>query len=70
MREQRPKPGVSRENRLSAEGLIRLEKQLTSGAGLSDMVLAQWIRRYGNAARELIRKHHRDSPAFDDAMDQ
>ncbi|WP_456405968.1 hypothetical protein, partial [Thiolapillus sp.] len=58
-----PKPGVSREQRLSTEGLQRLEKQLQSAAGISDRVLAQWIRRYGDAAKQLILASGRDLPS-------
>lgn len=50
-------PGVSRSGRLSDEGLQRLEKQLAGGAAISVPVLAQWIRRYGEPAREIIRRH-------------
>jgi hypothetical protein len=50
-----PSPGVSRANRISGEGLARLEKQLRQGSQISDPVLTQWIRRYGKAAREAIR---------------
>jgi len=49
-------PGISRDNRISDDGLQRLEKQLQRGGQVSDAVLAQWIRRYGDAAREIIRK--------------
>lgn len=48
-------PGISRDNRISDDGLQRLEKQLQRGGQISDAVLAQWIRRYGDAAREIIR---------------
>lgn len=58
-------PGVSRSNRLSDEGLMRLEKQLASGSKMTNPVLAQWIRRYGDAARELIRKQGRYVEEFD-----
>ena len=51
-----PAPGISRASRISDEGLARLEKQLQRGARISDAVLAQWIRRYGAAARELMRR--------------
>jgi hypothetical protein len=51
-----PDPGVSREKRISEEGLSRLEKQLRRG-NISDMVLKQWIRRYGEPARELIKRY-------------
>ena len=50
-------PGVSRQTRLSGEGLQRLEKQLADGAAVSVPVLAQWIRRYGETARDIIRRH-------------
>lgn len=62
----RPEPGVSRDQRLSDDGLARLQKHLTSGANMTDMVLAQWIRRYGGAARELIRQHGRYRAEFDE----
>lgn len=50
-------PGVSRSNRLSDEGLIRLEKQLASGIKISQPVLDQWIKRYGKAAKDIIEKY-------------
>lgn len=50
-------PGVSRENRISDEGLIRLEKQLASGTKIAQQVLAQWIKRYGDSAIEIIKKY-------------
>lgn len=59
MNEERGIPGVSRQNRLSEEGLARLERQLEKAARISDPVLSQWIRRYGEAAREIIRNHGR-----------
>jgi len=52
-------PGISRDNRLSDEGLRRLDRQLQSGSQISDPVLTQWIRRYGESAREIIRRHGR-----------
>jgi hypothetical protein len=51
----KPSPGVSRSDRISNAGLERLEKQLQHGSQVSDAVLTQWIRRYGEAAREIIR---------------
>lgn len=54
----KPAPGVSRSSRLSDEGLQRLDKQLQSGTRISTAVLSQWIRRYGDTARDII-KHHR-----------
>lgn len=59
-------PGVSRQDRLSDEGLQRLEKQLSAGAKISTIVLAQWIRRYGDAARELIKRHGQYSNELDE----
>ena len=54
-----PAPGISRADRLSEEGLQRLERQLQHGSRISDPVLTQWIRRYGEPAREIIRRHDR-----------
>ena len=65
MDSKEPRPGVSRSDRLSAEGLTRLEKQLESGVNISSQVLAQWIKRYGDSAREIIKKHDCYSPEFD-----
>jgi len=59
MNEGRGIPGVSRQDRLSEEGLARLESQLEKDARISDAVLSQWIRRYGETAREIIRNHGR-----------
>ena len=55
-------PGVAREQRISDEGLLRLQKQLESGIRVSDMVLQQWIKRYGDDARVIIQRcgHKRD----------
>ena len=50
-------PGVSRSERLGEDGLQRLEKQLTSGRRIGRVVLGQWIKRYGDAAREIIKRH-------------
>lgn len=58
-------PGVSRKNRISDEGLERLEKQLSSGVKISRPVLAQWVRRYGEAARLILRRYDMDSDEFD-----
>ena len=64
--DRRGRPGVSREQRLSDEGLLRLERQLREGGNVSDMVLRQWIRRYGDAAKDLIRQYGRYSSELDD----
>lgn len=52
-----PDPGVSREQRISDEGLSRLEKQLRSGRKISTQVLKQWIKRYGDDARQLLKRY-------------
>ncbi len=51
------KPGVSREQRISGEGLKRLQKQLQSGVRISEFVLQQWVKRYGEAAIDIIKKY-------------
>ena len=53
-------PGVSREQRISDEGLQRLQKQLQFGARISNVVLQQWIKRYGDDARDIIQKYQSD----------
>ena len=53
-------PGISQDRRISDEGLQRLEAVLQRGGQVSDDVLRQWIRRYGEAAREIIRQYGRD----------
>ncbi len=68
MSQRSPAPGVERVNRMSDEGLQRLEHQLSRG-GISDAVLAQWIRRYGTTARKLIRQYDRYIDAFDNIPD-
>ncbi len=57
MSAKKPVPGISREQRVSGEGLQRLQKQLQSGVRISDGVLQQWIKRYGDAARDIIQKY-------------
>ena len=53
------RPGITRSRRLGEEGLARLERQLRDGGQISDPVLAQWIRRYGEPARALLRRYGR-----------
>jgi len=53
----KPAPGVSRQQRISDEGLARLDKQLKSGVRISSQVLHQWIKRYGDEARMLLKSH-------------
>lgn len=50
-------PGVSREERISDEGLLRLEKHLKNGTKMSKMVLEQWVKRYGDSAKSIIRQY-------------
>lgn len=50
-------PGVSRESRISDEGLQRLEKHLLAGSKMTKIVRDQWIARYGDAARELFQRY-------------
>ncbi len=57
---EKPVPGVTREQRISDEGLQRLEKHLKSGAKISQQVLQQWVKRYGNAATLIIDKYKKD----------
>ena len=56
-KQARPSPGVSRADRISDDGLERLRRQLSRGINISQPVLQQWVRRYGNEAAELIREH-------------
>jgi len=49
-----PSPGISRNNRISDEGLQRLENQLKTGRRPSQPVLAQWVKRHGQAAQKII----------------
>lgn len=49
-------PGVSRENRISDDGLERLRKQLSKGPKMSQMVLQQWLKRYGEDARRVMKE--------------
>jgi hypothetical protein len=65
MTQEHPIPGISRAERLSDEGLQRLENHLSLGTGMSESVLAQWIRRYGDPARAIIKRHGQYRPEFD-----
>jgi len=64
--EKRGRPGVSREQRISDEGLLRLERQLREGRNISAMVLRQWVTRYGQPAKDLLRKYDRDPGDLDE----
>jgi len=57
MNSKKPSPGVSRDHRISDDGLDRLRKQLDSGVNISQPVLMQWVKRYGDAALEIIEQH-------------
>ena len=61
----KPRPGVSRQRTTADEGLARLEKQLRTVSGITDFVLLQWIRRYGEAARVIMRRHGRNPEDFE-----
>lgn len=65
MNRKQSNPGVSRHNRITDEGLQRLDKQLGSGVKVSRPVLEQWIKRYGEAAIEIIQKHGQYDPELD-----
>ncbi|TNG02081.1 MAG: hypothetical protein EP297_01530 [Gammaproteobacteria bacterium] len=65
MSKKTPSPGVSRQDRISDDGLQRLERQLARGARINTPVLAQWIRRYGEQAREIIKRHGQYSTELD-----
>jgi hypothetical protein len=55
-------PGIARDRSNAEDGLTRLRRQLASGARPSTMVLRQWVMRYGEAARRIIREHLPDFP--------
>jgi len=59
MKGRQPAPGISRTERLSVEGLQRLDRQLAPGSQISDAVLMQWLRRYGESAKVIIKQHRR-----------
>jgi hypothetical protein len=65
MNNNSPKPGISRQQRLSEEGLLRLENHLQLGTAMRDQILAQWIRRYGEPARILLKRYGRYRAEFD-----
>jgi len=47
-------PGINRDNRISDEGLQRLEMQLKTGRRPSQPVLQQWVKRHGDSAQKII----------------
>jgi hypothetical protein len=54
---KKPDPGVSRNQRISDEGLARLERHLKLGNKISKLVLQQWVKRYGESANNLLKKY-------------
>jgi len=52
-----PNPGISRNKRISDEGLLRLETLLKSGRRPSQQVLDQWVKRHGEAAQKIINEN-------------
>ena len=58
-------PGVSRGDRISDEGLQRLERQLQRGARISSQVRTQWIKRYGKQAADILKKYEQGADAVD-----
>ncbi|MBT5230636.1 MAG: hypothetical protein HOM11_10215 [Methylococcales bacterium] len=57
MTDNKTTPGVERTQRISDDGLARLEKHLISGSKISKPVLQQWVKRYGLAAQALLKQH-------------
>jgi hypothetical protein len=68
MSTRQPLPGISRADRLAAAGLDRLARQLARGSQISDAVLAQWLCRYGEPARLLIKQHGRYHAGLESAV--
>lgn len=54
-------PGVSRKQRIADESLHRLERQLQSGIRISDRVLQQWVKRYGDEAQIIIQRYNQEN---------
>ena len=50
MNNKQPNPGVSREAKSSDEGLQRLENHLKNCSRMTQPILKQWIKRYGEPA--------------------
>lgn len=65
MTQKPPQPGIGRMDRDAAEGLQRLQNHLQNGAAVSDRILAQWISRYGEPARALIKRYGLYRAEFD-----
>jgi hypothetical protein len=57
MTSQDKRPGITRADRVSEEGLQRLERQLQRGARISEQVKQQWVKRYGQQALDIISRY-------------
>ena len=64
------KPGVARADRISDQGLQRLDRHLQAGVRVSNPVLAQWVKRYGEPALAVIKAHGRYSAGLQALIDQ
>jgi len=67
MQSKAPSPGISRDNRISDEGLLRLETQLRTGRRPSQQVLEQWVKRHGPSAQNIIDQF---SPNINDKVEK
>lgn len=56
----KPRPDAFPKRTTTDDGLAQLEKQLRTASAISESVLLQWIRRYGEAARVIMRRHGRN----------
>jgi len=65
MNNKKPNPGVSRKDRHCDEGLQRLNNHLSNGARMNPAILKQWIKRYGDSARDLIKQHNQYTSELD-----
>lgn len=65
MKKNTPSPGVSRDTRISVEGLDRLEKQLARGTKISVSVLTQWVKCYGEPAKDIIKRYDQYNTELD-----
>ena len=63
--DKHPAPGISREHRISDEGLRRLEQHLRNGPKMNPAILKQWVKRYGEQARILIRQYNQYTDELD-----
>ena len=61
-----PAPGIERCNRISDEGVQRLQKHLQCGTKMQPQVLAQWLKRYGEPVRCLLKQYQCYSEDLED----